>query len=176
LKKEPNFIWSKFKKSWMIFSNFCGLLRISELYIKASISMQMKWHSNILNPKRPGLFDLLDTRGGAESAHFGKRSLKPLNFYFRLTNSVSYKSLHVQLKFDTLLRLLRLKLRPQEVAKVARVQAKKSSIKKSEICNFWATQMLYTSKESREQSSFRFEIKLEFFVYEKFEKNRFCDF
>ena len=34
----------------------------------------------ILNPKRPGLFGLLNTRGGAESAHFGKRSLTPPNF------------------------------------------------------------------------------------------------
>ena len=32
------------------------------------------------NPKRPGLFGLPDTRGGAESAHFGKRSLTPPNF------------------------------------------------------------------------------------------------
>ena len=34
----------------------------------------------LLNPKRPGLFGLPDTRGGAESAHFGKRSLTPPNF------------------------------------------------------------------------------------------------
>ena len=33
-----------------------------------------------LNPKRPGLFGLPNTRGGAESAHFGKRSLTPPNF------------------------------------------------------------------------------------------------
>ena len=49
-------------------------------------------------------------------------SLKPPNFHFSLTNRISYKSLHLQLKFET---LLRLKFRPLEVAKVARVQAKK---------------------------------------------------
>ena len=35
------------------------------------------------NPKRPGLLGLPNTRGGgggAESAHFGKRSLTPPNF------------------------------------------------------------------------------------------------
>ena len=41
----------------------------------------------------------------------------------------------IQLKFDTLLRLLRLKLRPREAAEVAKVQAKKirSKILKSAI-------------------------------------------
>ena len=53
---------------------------------------------------------------------------------------------------------------------------KKNSIKNSEICNFWATQTLYTSKESWEQSSFRFEIKLEDFVMKKLKKKWFCDF
>ena len=34
----------------------------------------------LINPKRPGLFRLPDTRGGAESAHFGKRSPTTPNF------------------------------------------------------------------------------------------------
>ena len=45
--------------------------------------------STTFNHKRPGLFGQLDTRGGAESAHFGKHSLKALNSYLVLTNSVS---------------------------------------------------------------------------------------
>ena len=76
----------------------------------------------------------------------------------------------LQLKLDTLLRSLRLKLGPREVDKVAKVQAKKSLIKNSEICNFCATQTLYTSKESWQQSSVRFEIKLVDFVMKKLKK------
>ena len=49
-------------------------------------------------------------------------------------------------------------------------------ITNSEIFNFWATQTLYTSKESWEKSSFRFEIKLGDFVMKKLKKNWFCDF
>ena len=49
-------------------------------------------------------------------------------------------------------------------------------IKNSEIRNFWATQTLYTSKESWEQLSFRFEIKSGDFVIKNLKKNRFCDF
>ena len=45
-----------------------------------------------------------------ESIHFGKRSLKPFNFYFRLNNSASYERRHLQLKFDTILRSLMFKL------------------------------------------------------------------
>ena len=87
------------------------------------------------NPKRPGLFGLPDTRGGVESTHFGKRSLTTPHFHSRPANSISYESWHILLKFDTLLRLLRLKLRPREAAEVAKVQAKKirSKILKSAI-------------------------------------------
>jgi hypothetical protein len=81
------------------------------------------------NPKRPGLFGQLNTRGGVESTHFGKRTLNPPHFHSRPTNSISYESWHILLKFDTLLRLLRLKLRPRDVAEVARVQTKKKLIK-----------------------------------------------
>ena len=58
-------------------------------------------------------------------------------------------------------------------SKVARVQAKKRSIKNSQICYFWATQTLYTSNESWEQCSLRFEIKLEDFVVKKLKKKDF---
>ena len=50
------------------------------------------------------------------------------------------------------------------------VPGNKKLIKNSEIRNFWATQTLYTSKESWEQSSFRFEIKLEDYVMKKLKK------
>jgi hypothetical protein len=51
-------------------------------------------------------------------------SLTPPNFHFRLTNSISYENWHLQLQFDTLLRLLRLKLRSRKVAEVASRQKK----------------------------------------------------
>ena len=60
-------------------------------------------------------------------------------FSFRPTNSISYESWHLQLKFDThansLFRLLRLKLLSQEVPKVAKVKSRKiqSKILKSAI-------------------------------------------
>ena len=95
------------------------------------------WYRSIssVNPKRPGLFGLPNTRGGVESTHFEKRSLTTPHFHSRPANSISYESWHILLKFDTLLRLLRLKLRPREAAEVAKVQAKKirSKILKSAI-------------------------------------------
>ena len=74
--------------------------------------------------------------GGKDAArHLGERCLNPPYFNTRATNSISYESWDIQLKFDTLLRLLRLKLQPREVAEVARVQEKKvrSKILKSSI-------------------------------------------
>ena len=50
------------------------------------------------------------------------------------------------------------------------------SFKNYKICNFWATQTLYTSKESWEQSSFRFEIKFGDFVVKKMKKIDFVIF
>ena len=50
-------------------------------------------------------------------------------FHSRPTNTISYKSWYIQLKFGTLLRLLRLKLQPREAAEVARFQAKKNCSK-----------------------------------------------
>ena len=77
--------------------------------------------------------------------------------YFRATNSISYKCWHLQLKFDNLLKLLRLTLGPREVAEVARAQAKK-------IQKFWNLPFLSYKNIMHlkiEQLSFRFEIKLE---------------
>ena len=70
-------------------------------------------------------------------------------------HTVSYESWHLQLKFDTLLMLMRLNFWLCEVAELARIQAKKNSFKNSKICNFSATKTLYTSKESCEQSFFQ---------------------
>jgi hypothetical protein len=38
--------------------------------------------SKAFNPKRPGLFGQLNTRGGVAAAHFGERSLELPNFHF----------------------------------------------------------------------------------------------
>ena len=56
------------------------------------------------NPKRPGLFGLLNTRGGGGwICPFWKTQSYPSQFHFRATNRVSYESWHILLKFDTLL-------------------------------------------------------------------------
>ncbi len=55
-------------------------------------------------------------------------------------------------------------------------QDEKKFDENSKIRNFWATKVLYTSKESWEQLSFRFEIKLEDFVIKKLKKIQFCNF
>jgi hypothetical protein len=52
------------------------------------------------------------------SKTFWKCSLKPSNSFFSLTNRISYERLHLQLTFETLLRLLRLKFRPLEVTEL----------------------------------------------------------
>ena len=88
-----------------------------------------------LTLKDPGFLVFQIPGGGVESTHFEKRSLTTPHFHSRPANSISYESWHILLKFDTLLRLLRLKLRPREAAEVAKVQAKKirSKILKSAI-------------------------------------------
>ena len=89
----------------------------------------------LLTLKDPGFLVFQIPGGGMESIHFEKRSLTTPHFHSRPANSISYESWHILLKFDTLLRLLRLKLRPREAAEVAKVQAKKirSKILKSAI-------------------------------------------
>ena len=69
---------------------------------------------------------------------------------------------------------------PNEVAEVeiaasggrrsGQVPGEKKLFKNSEIRNFWATQMLYTSKESWEKLLFIFEINLGDFVMKKLKK------
>ena len=51
----------------------------------------------------------------------------------------------------------------------------KNLIKNLEIGNFWATKTIYTSKESWEQLSFRYETKSETFVLKKLKKSWFSD-
>jgi hypothetical protein len=78
------------------------------------------------NPKRPGLFGQLDTRGGGCGSPFWRTQSRASKFSFLSTNSISYKSWYLQLKFETLLRSLRSKLGPLEAAEVAKVQARKN--------------------------------------------------
>ena len=73
---------------------------------------------------------------------FWRRQSRASKFPFLSTIIVSYKSWHLQLKFETLLRLLRSKFGPLEVAEVAKVQTRKnvshflkSSIFEEQKCN-----------------------------------------
>ena len=97
------------------------------------------------------------------------------HFHSRPTNSTSYESWHIPLKFHTLLRLLGLKLRPREVAEVARVQEKKKIDQK-----FWNLQFLsYTNfihiKRKLRPIFIQIWNKIRGFCYEKVEK-KICDF
>ena len=75
---------------------------------------------------------------------------------FSFSNSISYESWHIQLEW--------------EVAEVARVQAKKSSIKNYEIFDFWGTQTLYISKRKLIIIVIQIWNKIRGFCYEKVEK------
>ena len=112
-----------------------------------------KINNQPFNPKRPWLFGLLNTQGGegAGICPFWKTQSYSSQFHFRATNRVSYESWHIFLKFDTLLRLLRLNLRPLEVAEVAKVQTKKnrSKILKSAI---FELQKCYTPQKKAENN------------------------
>jgi hypothetical protein len=106
---------------------------------------------------------------GAVSRHFGERSLNPPLFH---SNSISYESWHIQLKFDTHLRLLRLKLRSREVAEVARVQVKKKFDQK-----FWNLQFLrYTNIIHLKRKLRTINRHSDDFVMKKLKKNWFWDF
>ena len=95
---------------------------------------------------------------------------------YLLNPSIPHKSWHLQLKFDILLKLLRLKLRPRKVAAVARVQAKKIQPKIMKSAIFEVRKRYTPQKKSCEQSSFRFEIKLEDFFIKKLKKMDFVIF
>ena len=58
------------------------------------------------------------------------------NFDTDQTNIVSYESWHLQLKFETSLRLLRLIVWPQEVSEVTEVKMKKIRGENPKITNF----------------------------------------
>ena len=65
------------------------------------------------NPKRCGLFGQLRMHGWSKSAQWEMAVSGCFNFHPNSTNSTSYESWHLQLKFYTLLRLTRLKLQPR---------------------------------------------------------------
>ena len=68
------------------------------------------------------------------------------NFYPSSTNSTSYKSWHLQLKFETSLRSLKLIVWPEEVSEVSEVKMKKILCIDYKIVSFWPRKFLYTSK------------------------------
>ena len=82
-----------------------------------------------VNPKRCGLFGQLRMRGGVKVSLWQIMVSGHSNFGTDQTNSVSYESWHLQLKFETSLRSLRLILWPQEVSEVTEVKMKKSKTK-----------------------------------------------
>ena len=93
------------------------------------------------NPKRCGLFGQLRRRGGVKVSLLQITFSGHSNFGTDSTNSVSYESWHLQLKFETSLRLLRLILWPQEVSEVTEVKMKKIWGEIPRIANFWLTEM-----------------------------------
>ena len=110
---------SLFKKICCPFSN---IWPIKKQFPKSSFLVGQKWliflhtydnkslfsptilHLQIYFPqfltlKNPGF---LVSQIPGETTYFGKCRLKPPNFHFRPSNSISYESWHLQLKFDTL--------------------------------------------------------------------------
>ena len=92
-----------------------------------------------INPKRCGLFGQLRRRGGSKMTLWVVS--RSSNFDTDITDSVSYESWHLQLKFETSLRSLRLILLPQEVSEVTEVKVKKIWDEIPRIANFWLTEM-----------------------------------
>ena len=114
--------------------------------------------------------------GGSKMTHWEIAVSGCSNFHSSSTNITSYESWHFQLKFETSVRSLKLIVWPQEVSEVTEVKIKKILGENPKITNFCLTEMLYTSKESLQKSTFIFVIKLEVFVTKKWKKNWFCDF
>ena len=129
-----------------------------------------------INPSWCGLFGQLRMRGGSKMTHWEIAVSGCSNFHSSSTNITSYESWHFQLKFETSVRSLKLIVWPQEVSEVTEVKIKKILGENPKITNFCLTEMLYTSKESLQKSTFIFVIKLEVFVTKKWKKNWFCDF
>ena len=97
---------------------------------------------------------LVSSGGGAREGGRVKMTFKEIvvsrcfNFHQSSTNSALYESWHLQLKFETSVRWLKLIVWPQEVSEVTKVKMKKILGENSKIVNFWPRKMLYTSKES----------------------------
>ena len=94
------------------------------------------------------------------SINIGKHSLSPP---------------HIQLKFDTLLRLLRLRLRTWEVAEVASDQVKKVDRKYWNLLFLSYTNIIHLKRKLR-TIFIQIRNKIRGFCYQKVEKNWFCDF
>ena len=92
------------------------------------------------NPKRCGLFGQLRRRGGSKSARWEIAVSGCFNVHPSSTNSTSYESRHLQLKFETSVRSLKLIVWPQDVSEVNEVKMKKIWGKNPKITNFWLTE------------------------------------
>ena len=80
----------------------------------------------LFNPKRCGLFGQLGRRGGGvKMTHWEIVVSGCFNFYPSSTNSISYESWNIQLKFETSVRSQKLIVWPQEVSEVTEVKMKK---------------------------------------------------
>ena len=75
----------------------------------------------------------------SEGNPFWRTQSRASKFSFLSINSISYEIWYLQLKFETLLRSLRSKFEPLEVAEVGKVQVRKKCFIFSKIFNFWAT-------------------------------------
>ena len=114
-------------------------------------------------------------RGGADSIHFGKRSLTPPNFILE-QQTESHMKAEVYAEIWYPIEVAEVEIAASGGRRSGQGPDEKKSFKNLEIGNFWGTKTLYTSKESLEQSSFRFETKSETFVLKKLKKSRFRDF
>ena len=91
------------------------------LHISTFCCIGYKGYLFLVNPKQCGLFGQLRRQGWSKSARWRIAVSGCFNFYPSSTNNISYESLHIQLKFETLVRLLRLIVWPQEVFEVKKM-------------------------------------------------------
>ena len=103
-------------------------------------SFQLRLEILVFNPNQCGLFGQLRRRGGVKMTRWEIAVSGHSNFGTDQTNIVSYESWHLQLKFETSLRLLRLIVWPQEVSEVTEVKMKKIWGENPRITNFWLTE------------------------------------
>ena len=109
----------------------------------------MRVHINLLSWYRKSLFwDINTFVVSKSSAHWEITVSGCFNFHSSSTNSISYESWHLQLKFETSVRSLKCIVWPQKVSEVTEVKMKKILDENPKITNFCVTEMLYTSKES----------------------------